>query len=101
MVKMLTVSVLLLSLLSGNAYGNVGYETAVKICRDTAHKYSLIVRYKDEGIDSKLFLRSVAPKLGLPRKDLEALVDRIYSNDLTASEVYDKIYINCLYSFSG
>lgn len=82
----------------------VAHTGYVKLCAENAYKYALLVRYKDANINPVEVIEVVAPRLNLPigwEKDIVEIVEKIYNENLTEVQVFDRIYTPCIFGYSS
>lgn len=75
----------------------------VRECARESYKYTLLVKYKDANISPEDVIHIIAPQLGLPRgweNSIDRIVYDIYENDLTEIQVYERLYVRCIYGYS-
>lgn len=71
-------------------------------CGDKAFRYAGLVRYKDANIKKEDVITIIAPRLSLPldwEKHIYAIVDEMYSEDLTSRQLFERIYTRCIYGY--
>lgn len=74
----------------------------VKYCADKAYRYALLVKYRDASITANDVITIIAPRLDLPKgweEKIDYVVEEIYKEALTEVQVFDRIYVPCIYGY--